>query len=254
LHELFPAETALSSRLRLTLAHTLALFFAVNFAGTEMVIWCHIHGYLLFVLLILGGLLRLLDECCGRTSSPVRVSRLAGAFVLTLLADYRPLRLQIDQVQHLVDRHGHEPGFAISFDPSVLDSVDHFHGLALLEILFYRFIDHERPTHIICAGTNRWKVVKMREMGTHCPFNAAPARLPTFIQTATDYMLFLQQGRYYGLYHWEGRFRMDRRGYSYLLEGDSPEKALQQIPAALLRIEADCQAGRFSPRKRPSLR
>ena len=35
-------------RLRVALAYMLALFFGVNFACTEMVVWHHIHGYMLY--------------------------------------------------------------------------------------------------------------------------------------------------------------------------------------------------------------
>jgi hypothetical protein len=88
LHQGYPGGSPTINRLRLILAYLLALFFAVNFAGTEMVIWCHIHGYLLFVLLVLSSLLLLLNELCGSSLPSSRNWRVAGAFVLLLLAAF----------------------------------------------------------------------------------------------------------------------------------------------------------------------
>jgi hypothetical protein len=91
LHQTYPAGSAATRRLRLALAYALALFFAVNFAGTDMVSWCHIHGYLLFALLVLGVWLLLLDELCG-TRAPraprARFWRVGGAFLLTLVSAF----------------------------------------------------------------------------------------------------------------------------------------------------------------------
>ena len=88
LHAAYPAGSAWAGRLRLALAYVLALFFAVNFAGTEMVIWHHIHGYLLFVLLVLGSWLLLLDELCDLPAPRGRSWRLGGALLLTLLSAF----------------------------------------------------------------------------------------------------------------------------------------------------------------------
>src|SRR5262249_28041378 len=76
------------ARLRLLLASALAVFFGVSFAGAEMVIWCHIHGYLLFALCVLAGLRLLVGELCGAPSTRGRRWRVAGAWVLTRVAAF----------------------------------------------------------------------------------------------------------------------------------------------------------------------
>jgi hypothetical protein len=87
LHHLYPPGSAVIGRLRFGLAHVLAGFFAVNIAGTEMVTWSHIQGYLLYLLCLLGGLLLLVDELCGFPPAR-RAWRLGGAFFLTLVAAF----------------------------------------------------------------------------------------------------------------------------------------------------------------------
>src|SRR5438552_2910322 len=39
------------------LPHALTVFFALNFGGMELVVWAHLHGYLLFLVFVLGALL-----------------------------------------------------------------------------------------------------------------------------------------------------------------------------------------------------
>ena len=90
LARLFPVPSLTVQRLRVALAYMLALFFGVDFAGTEMVVWCHIHGYMLYALLVLGGVLLVLDDLCGRTPehAPASAWRLGAAFALTLGAAF----------------------------------------------------------------------------------------------------------------------------------------------------------------------
>jgi hypothetical protein len=64
-----PAGSPSGARFREVLAYLLTLFFAVNFAGTEMVIWCHIQGYMIYVLCVLGALRLVVDDLCGVAES-----------------------------------------------------------------------------------------------------------------------------------------------------------------------------------------
>jgi hypothetical protein len=88
LHRSFPTEQVLVERLRLALAYALPLFFAVNLIGSEMVSWAHIHGYALYVLLIISGWWVLLDDVNGVAQSRGWWWRHLGVFGLTLLAAF----------------------------------------------------------------------------------------------------------------------------------------------------------------------
>src|SRR5262249_19670661 len=64
-------------------------FFAVSFAGLEMVTWSHINGYLLFVVFVLGSLLLVVDLIALPEAPPPGWRfRLAAAYVLVLLAAF----------------------------------------------------------------------------------------------------------------------------------------------------------------------
>lgn len=496
LHAAYPAGSAWAGRLRLALAYAVALFFAVNFAGTEMVIWHHIHGYMLFVLLVLGSWLLLLDELCDLPAPRQRPWRLGGAFVLTLLSaftyetgayyavclgavlalvaagrrrlrrglllfalfaavlpifraadwldrlshrhtrpditeatvweharweptaehakryllftlcqpffpscpewsfqdrltipepvqapgrywradpvlfvsyaaalaaaglalvqlarilaggrplaalafllvpvsllalhlaiivlgrmnlrpgptalarntyyaytpflallvslyylwvraplprprealavpalvlaglvglslfsahkvramteqitiDMRDLRHQIDCAQRLIDRHGRDPHFAISFDPGAFNCLGNYMSVSYLEILFRRYFDHEHPTHVICRDGETWYALSAEEYRDRRDGEAGYRGLAAFVRPGNAYMVLRRGPHYYGVHWQEGRFQPDRDDYCYLLEGDSVADVLSQIPAALARREPDAQAGRF---------
>jgi hypothetical protein len=172
-------------------------------------------------------------------ASAVRVH----AMTARIQDDFRPVRRQIDCMQALIDRHRHEPGFAISFDPEVFHSLEHFHGLSLLEILFCRHIDHQSPSHVIAREEGKWRVLTATEYASRYG-GPRHRQLPAFVRPAVDYMVYSHGSRYYGMYHWDGRFRTDRRDYRHLIEGDSAAEVLAQVPAALRQIEAEVHSGR----------
>jgi hypothetical protein len=147
---------------------------------------------------------------------------------------YRPLRSQMTMVQQLIDRCRGEANFGISFDPDVYYGLPYYNGLALVNILYPRHIDHENPTHVICADGEQLVILREKDYSRkHGPRYRC---LPTFVQPAPGgYMVFRHAGRYYGLHYQEGCFRTDRDDYQYRLEGDSAVEVLEQIPEALRR-------------------
>jgi MFS family permease len=71
------------------LAYALPIFFALNFSIQELVVWCHLHGYLLFIVFLLISLLLLLS--CVEHSAAPRLRNwapLIGAWTLALLAAF----------------------------------------------------------------------------------------------------------------------------------------------------------------------
>ncbi len=64
--------------------YVLTIFFAVNFSVQELVIWSHLHGYLLFLLFVLGSMLVVVDHVNGNESK----RRLAWAWLLALLSAF----------------------------------------------------------------------------------------------------------------------------------------------------------------------
>jgi hypothetical protein len=71
------------------LSFALVLYFGLNCAVVEMVIWAHINGYLLFVVLVLGSILLLLEGITTREELRFTRTGLLGAvWVLTLLSAF----------------------------------------------------------------------------------------------------------------------------------------------------------------------
>ncbi len=76
-------------RLFLGLAYGLVLFFGLNHAVVEMVIWSHINGYLLFVILVLGASLLCSKVLAEPEASLGRQNlRLVGTFLLCLVSAF----------------------------------------------------------------------------------------------------------------------------------------------------------------------
>jgi hypothetical protein len=88
LHRTYPTDQVTLGRLRLGLAYILPLFFAVNLFGLEMVSWCHIHGYVMFILLIISGWLILFKDLSGVAQPGGWWWRHGSVYLLTLLAAF----------------------------------------------------------------------------------------------------------------------------------------------------------------------
>ena len=142
----------------------------------------------------------------------------------------RPLANQVDCVQGLIDRHGREPGFALSFDPPLLDSLESCHGVTLLEALFFRHFAFDRPTHVICGspgclyGTTVAEYEAMRG-------ETAYRSNPTIALKSIHFMLYRHEGRYYATRQEKGRFSLTRLDLGDAAEGDDVEELLRRIGA-----------------------
>jgi hypothetical protein len=82
-------SSALDNLVVKLLPFVLSLYFALNFAIQEMIIWTHIHGYMLFVMFVLGALfmgfrLVIHEQLLKRK----KILLVAGAWSLTLLAAF----------------------------------------------------------------------------------------------------------------------------------------------------------------------
>jgi hypothetical protein len=76
-------------RLRTVATYGLALFFAVDVAVMELVIYHHLTGYMVFLLFELGVMVLVVDLVANaNSSSGVRLARLGGTFMLALLAAF----------------------------------------------------------------------------------------------------------------------------------------------------------------------
>ena len=163
----------------------------------------------------------------------------------------RPLIRQIACLEGLIDRHRHDPRFGITFDPQLRETLESHHGLWWLEILFFRFIDHDDPTHVLLAEGDGYAAPAVeqyrRARGT------APDRLPLFIQARQGFMLYEQEGTTYAVPYSDGRFDPSRGDYNYLLRGRSVEEVAAQIPRASRRLAADRGEGKYIPSRTPIL-
>ena len=70
------------------LATIVTAFFAFNPCVMEMVIWTHLHGYLLFLVFLLGSMNLLLRHISGPNSGRMLSPSLWGAWVLALLSAF----------------------------------------------------------------------------------------------------------------------------------------------------------------------
>src|SRR5262249_3124971 len=69
--------------------HAVTVFFALNFASMELVVWAHLHGYLLFLILVLAALLLLMDYIYRPELSSLRLNgALIACWALSLLAAF----------------------------------------------------------------------------------------------------------------------------------------------------------------------
>ncbi len=71
------------------LPYAAAVFFGLNFASMELVVWAHLHGYLLFLVFVLGALLLLWQHAYRPPRSPWRAAAvLAGCWLLALVSAF----------------------------------------------------------------------------------------------------------------------------------------------------------------------
>ncbi|HXG13432.1 MAG TPA: hypothetical protein VNK04_26980 [Gemmataceae bacterium] len=68
--------------------YALALFFAVNYAVVEQVVWFNVNGYIVFVILILGSILLLMEAADPNATRRRQAICLTGAWLLTLTAAF----------------------------------------------------------------------------------------------------------------------------------------------------------------------
>ncbi len=65
------------------LPHAVTAFFALNFASMELVVWAHLHGYLLFLVFVLGAFLLISPSAPGSDDTDRTNARRSVAFRLT---------------------------------------------------------------------------------------------------------------------------------------------------------------------------
>ena len=118
-----------------------------------------------------------------------------------------------------------------------------------LEILFFRFIDHDAPTHVLRAQGDGYAATAIEEYG-HVR-RTVPTRLPRFIQSRQGFMLYEHEGTTYAVPYTDGRFDLARSDYNYLLRGRSVEEVAAQIPRASRHLEADRSEGKYIPARTP---
>src|SRR5260370_11188715 len=68
--------------------YAVSLFFALNFAVQELVIWAHLHGYVLFLVSLLGSLVLLLRHVAAPAAGSWESPSLWGAWSLALLSAF----------------------------------------------------------------------------------------------------------------------------------------------------------------------
>jgi hypothetical protein len=146
--------------------------------------------------------------------------------------EMRPLANQIDCIQGAIDRHGREPGFALSFDPPLLDELNSCHGLARLEALFFPYFDHSRPTHVVCGTPGGLYVLPADEYEASRG-GAYYREVPRVVGKSTHYMVYEHGGRYFATWQNLGRFTRTPGRFEDVMEGDSLEAVEREAAARI---------------------
>jgi hypothetical protein len=146
--------------------------------------------------------------------------------------EMRPLANQIDCIQGAIDRHGREPGFALSFDPPLLDELNSCHGLARLEALFFPYFDHTRPTHVVCSTLGGLCVLPVAEY-EESRGRANYREVPRVVRKSTHYMVYEHGGRYFATWQHLGRFTRTPGRFEDVMEGDSLEAVVSEAAVRL---------------------
>ena len=166
-------------------------------------------------------------------------------YAMTELMDarQRPLIRQIASLDKMIDRHGHDPRFGISFAPDLRESLDSYHGLWQLEILYFRFVDHDAPTHVLCAEGDGYVTLPIEEF-RHA---SALSRLPRFVRPDQGFMVYEQDGEFSAIPQSDGRFDPSRGDYNFLVRGRSADEVVRLIPEASRRLDAARFESKYLP-------
>ena len=166
-------------------------------------------------------------------------------------ARQRPLIRQIAALEGLIAAHGGDPCFGITFASELRETLDWYHGLWQLEILFFRFIDHDAPTHVLCADGDGYAALSLEEF--RAVRGEGPARLPRFVGPSQGFVVYAQDGTAYAIPQSDGRFEPSRGDYNYLVRGRSVDEVVRLLPDVVRRFEADRSEGKYIPARMPVL-
>lgn len=170
-----------------------------------------------------------------------------GETINSTMKDYlRPFRLQVQAMTELVDQHRHDPAFRFALAPELFHACETFQGVPFPLILFGRFIDHDQPTHVVALRGHKLKVEPIAEYARRDDV-ARLRQLPTLARVGVPYNVFRCRGSYHGLPHWDGYYRPDRNDFHYLIQGDSIEAVLAQVPAREAEQISHLQSGVLIP-------
>jgi hypothetical protein len=159
---------------------------------------------------------------------------------------HRPLYQQMNVIQGLIDQRQVHDELGVSFDPNLFAWTEEYHGLSVLEILYSNWINHEKPTHVICEVDGNYVALSAKEYAERQREPRA-GPLPKYLSSSNWYNVFRVNDRYFGMYRRGNRFLDVNYRYPYLIEADSPESIRARETQVLQQLAADRQAGKPIP-------
>jgi hypothetical protein len=128
----------------------------------------------------------------------------------------RILRGPARTVKELIRTHRNEPGFSFAFDGSVCDGICNSHGVPGLIVLFKRYVNNYRPTHLFSIQNAQLVAEKYDSPGSPGQ-PCLPQLFPDLVCIGTEYNYYYFDGWYYGVPYRDGYFRPEREHYSHLV-------------------------------------
>jgi hypothetical protein len=160
-----------------------------------------------------------------------------------MAARQRPLIRRIATLDELIEQHGRDPRFGISFSPELRETLDSYHGLWQLEILYFRFIDHDAPTHVLCAEGGGYATLPIEEFRRTTEL----APIPRFVGPDRGFMIYEHDGEFSAIPQSDGRFDSSRDDYNFLVRGRSVDEVVRLIPEAGRCLDAARSQSKYIP-------
>lgn len=154
---------------------------------------------------------------------------------------YADFHATVRQLEAFIAEHRHEAGFRLAFDMRPDDPFPVTHSIPFPLTLTMRWIDNYEPKYVISFPDGRFTATPAAEWRRQHP---GPRQLfPDLVRVGTDFNVWHWQGKYYGTLHWDDVFRPDLKEHAYVIEGDSVQAVLNEVPVRHEEFMEDLRTG-----------
>lgn len=154
---------------------------------------------------------------------------------------YADFHATVRQLEAFIAEHRHENDFRIAFDMRPEDPFPVTHSIPFPLTLTMRWIDNHEPKYVISFPQGRFTATPAAEWRRQHP---GPRQLfPDLVRVGTDFNVWHWQGKYYGTLHWDDVFRPDLKEHAYVIEGDTIQAVLDEVPVRHEEFMEDLRTG-----------